>query len=219
MPLRATTTTLAEILQWRGYVTGAAVSRSEATAGLWRGFDLFNPSLRIPLILSFPGFLPAGERVSGWVTSLDLYPTILDLAQLTFPPGLQGRSVLPLVRQSKDQIHERIFFQNDQHLMAISNRRLKLIDYPAQEDRPAHFQLFDLLRDPGETADRFPESGARIAPFKAELSSFRTRTIAWQQATTSKRGGAEAATDEGLSEAARENLCAMGYLTKGCPEP
>jgi arylsulfatase A-like enzyme len=65
------------------------------------GDDLFNPSLRIPLVLSFPGFLPAGERVSAPVSSLDLFPTLLDLAQLPFPtgpPGLQGSSVLPLIR-------------------------------------------------------------------------------------------------------------------------
>ncbi len=176
------------------------------------GFDLFNPSLRIPLILSFPGVLPSGERVSGAVSSLDVFPTMLDLAQVSYPSGLEGKSVLPLVRGTTDRLHEQMFFQTDRHLMAISNGRLKLIHYP--EDR---FELFDLYRDPTEEQDRYPSSEARIAPFKAELSSFRTQTVAWQQATTARREehGAAAVEDSELSEETRRMLETLGYLNEG----
>ncbi len=184
------------------------------------GYDLFNPSLRIPLIVSFPGFLPQGERVAGAVTSLDIFPTMLDLAQVSFPPSLQGRSTLPLVRGTETRLHERLFFQNDQHLMAISNGRLKLIEIPLaipkRTDLLPNFQLFDLARDPDEIEDRFPAAGPRIEPFKAELASFRTRTIAWQQKTTARRGGKEAAGNEQLSREACEQLIELGYVEE-CP--
>ena len=173
------------------------------------GLDLFNPSLRIPLILSFPGVLPAGERVSGAVSSLDVFPTILDLAQVSYPSGLEGNSVLPLARETTTRLHEQMFFQNDRHQMAISNGRLKLVHYP--EDR---FELYDMYRDPTEDDDRYPGSESRITPFKAELSSFRTQTVAWQQATTARREeqGVAAVDDSELSEDTRRMLEALGYL-------
>ena len=176
------------------------------------GFYLFNPSLRIPLILAFPGMLPAGERVSGAVSSLDVFPTILDLARVSYPPGLEGNSVLPLVRGTTNRLHERMFFQNDRHHMAISNGRLKLVHYP--EDR---FELYDMYRDPTEEVNRYPDSESHIAPFKAELSSFRTQTVAWQQATRMRREkqGAEAVDDSELSEETRRILETLGYLDDG----
>ncbi len=180
------------------------------------GFDLFNPSLRIPLIASFPGFLPAGERIHGTVSTLDVYPTILDLAQLSFPTGpaeLQGKSVLPLVRGTTSRLHSHIFFQNDQHLMAITNGRLKLVRYPDTEDRGAQFQLLDMYRDPAELENRYEGSEAHIAPFEAQLSSFRTQTAAWQQATDTKRAG-PSTEDEELPEQTRRSLESLGYIEK-----
>ena len=177
------------------------------------GFDLFNPSLRIPLILSFPGFLPSGERVQGIVTTLDVFPTVLDLAQVSYPPGLQGSSVLPLVRGTESRLHSQVFFQNDQHLLAITNGRLKLIRYPEVDGRPSHFQLYDMYGDPGEEEDRYEGSEGRIAPFQAQLSSFSTQTVAWQQETTARREGQEEApADVELSKETCESLKRLGYL-------
>lgn len=173
------------------------------------GFDLFNPSLRIPLIFSFPGVLPSGEHVSGAVSTLDIYPTVLDVAQVSFPPGLEGKSVLPLVRGTTTRLHDELFFQNDHHQMAITNGRLKLIHHP-----DGHHELYDMYRDPTEEVNRYEESQSRITPFEAELSSFRTQTVAWQQETTARRKehGSEAVDDSELSEATRKELEALGYL-------
>jgi arylsulfatase A-like enzyme len=183
------------------------------------GDDLFNPSLRIPLVLSFPGFLPAGERVSAPVSSLDLFPTLLDLAQVPFPtgpPGLQGNSVLPLVRGTKSKLRDHLFFENDRHLTAISNGRLKLVHRP---QGGGCVELYDMYRDPGEKEDRYRGWEARVAPLEAELSSFRTRTVAFQQDTTLKRK--PAAADAALSEATRRSLEVLGYVEEegAAPEP
>jgi len=181
------------------------------------GNDLFNPSLRIPFVLSFPGMLPTGLRVAGAVSTLDLYPTILDLSRLSYPPELQGKSVLPLVRGTTDELHDNLFFQNDQHQMAISNGRLKLIHDPQGDV----FSLFDTYRDPAERENRYAGAAAGVAPFKAQLSSFRTRTIAWQQVTSSKRedAGADAVQDSDLPDKTRERLCSLGYIDCGEEDP
>jgi arylsulfatase A-like enzyme len=182
------------------------------------GDDLFNPSLRIPLILSFPGILPSGERVSGAVTSLDLYPTLLDLAQVPFPtgpPGLQGSSVLPLVRGTRSRLKDHLFFQNDRHLTAISNGRLKLLHRPGGEGTPDCLELYDMYRDPAESEDRYRGSEGYVAPLEAELSSFLTRSVAWQQETSAKRDPAKS--DAALSDATRESLEILGYVEEEMP--
>ena len=93
--------------------------------------------------------------------------------------------------------------------MAISNGRLKLIQYP--DDR---YELYDTYRDPTEYEDRYAGSESRITPFQAELSSFRTRTVAWQQATTARReeGGEEAADEAAPSRETLASLCELGYI-------
>ncbi len=177
------------------------------------GDDLYNPSLRIPFVLSFPGFLPMGERVDAFMSSLDIYPTLLDLTQLPFPtgpPGLQGSSVLPLIRGTRSRLKDHLFFQNDRHLTAISNGRLKLVQHPAGEGSAASLELYDMYRDLEETEDRYLGSETHVAPLEAELGSFLTRTVAWQQETTAKRAPAKADCD--LSEATRRSLEILGYV-------
>ncbi len=176
------------------------------------GYDLFDPSLRIPLILSFPGILPQGEIVQSAVSTLDIFPSVLDLAQVTFPPGLQGRSLLPVVRRSQDRLHDRLFFQNDRHQVGISNGRLKLIFYPETPHTKSRHELYDTWRDPAELLNRYASSEAAVAPLEAELGSFQTRTVAWQQATDRNRGGAPARQDEDLSQETLRNLEALGYV-------
>ncbi len=184
------------------------------------GDDLFNPSLRIPLLLSFPGFLPSGERVEAPVSSLDIYPTLLDLTQVPFPtgpPGLQGSSALSLIRGTKSRLRDFFFFENDRHLTAISNGRLKLVHHPLGEAGAGCLELFDMYGDPGESEDRYEGSKAYVAPLEAELGSFHTRTVAWQQDTTAKRAPATA--DAALSDATRRNLEVLGYVQESLSAP
>jgi hypothetical protein len=70
-----------------------------------------------------------------------------------------------------------------------------------------------MYRDPAEVENRYEGSEARIAPFEAQLSSFRTQTVAWQQATETKRTGPSTG-DEELSEQTRRSLESLGYIEK-----
>ncbi len=65
--------------------------------GLWRKGTLFEESLRAPLIIAAPG-MTVGGVVPGPVEFIDIYPTLVELAGLPGPPGLQGRSLVPLLR-------------------------------------------------------------------------------------------------------------------------
>ena len=176
------------------------------------GFNLFNPCLRIPLIFCFPGIVPENERREAVVSTLDIFPTILDLSQLSFPPNLEGSSLVPLLNRNKNEIHDKLYFQNDHHQLAITNGRLKLIAYPRTEDEARRYELFDMYEDPGEVEDRYSDAESTVESFRSELERFRTRTVAWQQETTRRRMGAPAKTDDQLSEDTLKNLEALGYV-------
>jgi arylsulfatase A-like enzyme len=60
--------------------------------------NLYNPLVRVPLIMSFPGRLPSGLTIRQPVSHLDLTPTILELiTKGPTPSGLRGRSLLQLI--------------------------------------------------------------------------------------------------------------------------
>jgi choline-sulfatase len=75
------------------------------------GFVLYASQLRVPLLLYHPGgALPRGRVVDTPVRLLDVMPTILDFAGLAGPAGMEGRSLLPLVRGDGDVALPEVFF-------------------------------------------------------------------------------------------------------------
>ena len=57
----------------------------------------YEPAVRVPMILRWPGTIPAGRRVDELVELVDVLPTALQLLRLPAPPGLHGIDLEPLV--------------------------------------------------------------------------------------------------------------------------
>jgi arylsulfatase A-like enzyme len=64
---------------------------------LGAGKDLYESSLRVPLIMWEAGRLPAGRRVDALVRLIDVFPTVATLAGIPVPPGLDGQSLVGLM--------------------------------------------------------------------------------------------------------------------------
>lgn len=58
----------------------------------------YEPSVRVPLVFSMPGRIPAHQARDAVVASVDLVPTILDVVDVDIPGVVQGHSILPLVQ-------------------------------------------------------------------------------------------------------------------------
>ena len=67
------------------------------------GGELYDSSLRVPLIIYWNGRIPAGKRYGGMVRLIDLFPTLADLAGVAPPANLDGRSLAGVLRGREDQ--------------------------------------------------------------------------------------------------------------------
>jgi iduronate 2-sulfatase len=64
---------------------------------VWGKHTLFEESLRSPLIISYPGMKNAGESTPAIVETLDLFPTLCELAGLPQPEFVDGSSLVPIL--------------------------------------------------------------------------------------------------------------------------
>jgi choline-sulfatase len=124
----------------------------------WHGVDLWEPLVRVPLVIYVPGVKP--HRVPVKRSLVDLVPTLLELMELPAPgPGeLSGESMAPsIVAPSDASMEERDIYidmpagpEVSQHRALIHGTTpgMKLMS----EGGPVYF-LFDLARDPGELAE------------------------------------------------------------------
>jgi arylsulfatase A-like enzyme/tetratricopeptide (TPR) repeat protein len=60
-------------------------------------FFVYGATQHVPLLISFPGVLPAGRAVEPLVRGVDIAPTLLDLTGLAALDSIDGRSLVPLV--------------------------------------------------------------------------------------------------------------------------
>jgi arylsulfatase A-like enzyme len=119
----------------------------------------YEASMRIPLLVRWPGLgaEARGRLVDELVLNVDLAPTLLALAGLEAPPGLHGRSLLPLLRGERVAWRRAFlyeYFEEPTYSLptqfALRDLRAKLVLYPGH---PEWTQLFDLASDPDERSD------------------------------------------------------------------
>jgi arylsulfatase A-like enzyme len=67
----------------------------------WRKFSLWEEATHNVLMVIAPGVTKAGRRCSRPVTMVDIYPTLIDLCNLTAKEELEGRSLLPLLKNPR----------------------------------------------------------------------------------------------------------------------
>jgi len=114
----------------------------------------YEPSIRIPFLLRYPPLQGEAGRAQGaLLLNVDLAPTLLDLAGVPVPEAMQGRSLLPLLRDPQapwreafryDYVFEPPFPVPTQR--ALRTARHKWIEF--EGGRPP--ELYDLARDPRE---------------------------------------------------------------------
>jgi len=124
----------------------------------WHGVDLWEPLVRVPLIVYVPGMSP--HRVPVKRSLVDLVPTLLDILRLPQPPAgeLSGSSTAAAIAASdRGSMDERDVYMDMPAGPQVSQHRA-LIHGPTpglklMSEGAAWYFLFDLARDPGELND------------------------------------------------------------------
>ena len=132
--------------------------------GIWCKHTNYEQATRIPLIIRAPGVTKARSRSEGLVETVDLYPTLAELAGLpkpTVPQALDGRSFVPTLKRAKAPTKEAIFHVYPRSARgkgpilgrAVRTERYRLVEWkaPGAPANSAEIELYDYKRDPLET--------------------------------------------------------------------
>jgi arylsulfatase A-like enzyme len=150
------------------------------SAGPWRGIkrDLYEGGIRVPMIVRWPGHVPAGV-VSDQVWAFwDFLPTAAALAGVPAPPGLDGISMLPtLLGQKQTNQHEFLYFEFHEQ---ASQQAVIMGDWKSVRLGPGQpLELYDLSRDPGETNNVASLRPEIVSKLETYLKSARTESAHW----------------------------------------
>jgi arylsulfatase A-like enzyme len=113
--------------------------------GLMGKQNLYDHSIRMPLIISGPG-IPAGKRVGRMVYQHSVFATTCELAGVPVPKSVEFPSLVDLLKGGGREKHDAMFCWYLNFQRAVRTEEHKLIVYP----QAGVTQLFDLQKDPWE---------------------------------------------------------------------
>jgi choline-sulfatase len=132
---------------------------------LWWKHVFYEQSIKVPLLLSWPGVIPPGQQRAETISALDLTATILDALGAPALPTGKGRSLMGLLAGEDPRWQNRAFaeYSSDEYgppggcyQRMVRREEWKLIYYHGQAP-----QLFNLTEDPDERVDRAGDPGCQ----------------------------------------------------------
>jgi arylsulfatase A-like enzyme len=137
--------------------------------------SMYDQTLHVPLILRYPGKVPAGLRVGGYNRQQDLMPTLLELAGIDTGIQFDGKSLLPMVRgevasyESEFYITECTWMRK--HGWRTPQWKLIIALEPDMHFKPP-VELYNLVEDPGELVNLADSQPQMVALLKARMEAW-----------------------------------------------
>ncbi|HEX5220005.1 MAG TPA: sulfatase-like hydrolase/transferase [Verrucomicrobiae bacterium] len=152
--------------------------------GMWSKHSNYEEAAHIPVLIAAPGVTKPGTRTKALMETVDLYPTLAELAGLPkpeVPQALEGRSLVPVLKQPSAPGKEAVFHvfprnrRGDGQILgrAVRTERYRLVEWkkPGAAPDTADVELYDYETDPLETknlADSQPEVVAKLRAILAK---------------------------------------------------
>ena len=139
---------------------------------------MYEESLKMPFIVSWPGVTKPGSRDTHLIQNLDYAETFLDIAGLEIPGDMQGRSLVPLLKGEgpkdwRKSIYYHYYEYPSVHMVprhyGIRTERYKLMHFYQFGEE---WELYDLEKDPEELSNLYgkKDTQALAAKLKKQLS-------------------------------------------------
>ncbi|MCX5673777.1 MAG: sulfatase [Planctomycetota bacterium] len=156
---------------------GVAGTTSNAPLRAGKG-TLYEGGIREPMIVRWPGVVKAGATCDEVVTSVDFFPTLLEMAgaRAEGAANIDGVSIVPLLKQAGRLSREAVYwhyphYHNTLPGGAVRAGDWKLIEY--FED--GRVELYNLKQDLSETKDLAAAMPEKAADLRKKLADWRTR--------------------------------------------
>jgi arylsulfatase A-like enzyme len=122
--------------------------------------------MHVPLVFAGPG-IPEGDT-DALVYLMDVFPTVCDLAGMSIPANVEGKSLAPIINDRSSGVRDWLYTGYQDGQRSVTNGRWKLIRYPLIDKT----QLFDLREDSLEKNDLAakPKHAERIQSMMDKLA-------------------------------------------------
>ncbi len=149
---------------------------------------MYEASVRVPCLISWPRQLPAGFRVAAPLAGVDLMPTLLDLAHETPPAPVDGRSVAEAILNRREPDRQPVFaeiasldaiYHNAQDPEQLAaHAMVRDGNWKYVRNRFDIDELYDLDADPGEMNNLAGDADCanRIASMRGQIAGMIRRT-------------------------------------------
>ncbi len=121
-----------------------------------KGGFYYDELTRVPLILSWPGHLPAGMCYSGLAELIDIFPSILEMLGLEPSFRVQGKSIWKGLSEGCETPKEYVLCQSIRSAEMLRSSDYKIVRYVSGEA-----ELYDLKNDPGEVNNVYDDPAYR----------------------------------------------------------
>ncbi len=100
--------------------------------------------VRVPMFINWPKEIPAGKNVPQIASSIDILPTILDLAGIKHkvPKPLDGQSLKPIIMENQPKWNDRLVYTHWAGKISVRSQKFRL---------DAAGNLYNMIADPGQT--------------------------------------------------------------------
>ncbi len=125
---------------------------------IWTKHTNYEQANRIPMLIVAPGITIPASTTRQLAESVDLYPTLAELAGLPQPTGPQtidGKSLVPVLTDPEARVRDHAFHAYPKQKLGrtIRTERYRLVEWRnlSQPDKSVEYELYDYVSDPHET--------------------------------------------------------------------
>ena len=146
--------------------------------GYWTKHTNYEQANRIPLVIVAPGVTSPESVTRQLAETVDVFPTLAELAGLPAPRGPQpidGVSLVPVLRDPERRVRDHAYHaypRNDRLGRAIRTERYRLVEWkrPGASADTAEYELYDYVADPAESRNLAVEQPAVVADLRRILA-------------------------------------------------